>query len=187
LTFHTNGDLGLVQQLFDAITARKAHATSFIVGNWLEQHPDWAKRLVDGGIELANHTYAHLGFEKLSPARMLEEVSMCRDVLVRLNGKPGAFFRPSGTKNGIDSPSPAAMAAAGNAGYATVLGYDLDPFDYRDPGSSAVVSRTIAALHPGAIVSLHFGHPGTITALPLILDAIEQQGLTTVTASELLA
>lgn len=187
LTFHTNGDLGVIQRLFDVITRRQAKATAFIVGNWLEQHPDWAKRLVDGGFELANHTQTHLGFEKLSPATMLDEVSKCRDVLVRLNGRPGAFFRPSGTTNGIDSPSPAAMAAAGSAGYATVLGFDLDPFDYQDPGSSAVVSRTVAALHPGAIVSLHFGHPGTITALPLILDAIEQRGLTTVTASELLA
>jgi hypothetical protein len=44
--------------------------------------------------------------------------------------------------------------------------------DYKDPGSATVVHRVIAGLHPGAVVSLHFGHPGTIEALPAILDGI---------------
>jgi peptidoglycan/xylan/chitin deacetylase (PgdA/CDA1 family) len=67
-----------------------------------------------------------------------------------------------------------------------VLGFDVDPFDYQDPGAETVAQRTLAAVRPGAIVSLHFGHPGTIAALPAILDGLDARGLTPVTASAVL-
>lgn len=186
LTFHTNGDLVLAQQLLDLFATRKVHVTNFVVGNWLAQHPDWGKRLVDGGHEPANHTYTHTHFARLSPAQMSDEVTRCRDILAKTTGSGGRLFRPSNTANGIDSPSSAVLGVVGAAGYPTLLGYDVDPFDFKDPGSAAVSQRAIAALHPGAILSLHFGHPGTIAALPAILDAIDAKGLTAVTASALL-
>ena len=74
--------------------AARAH-DAFIVGNWLDANPDWAKQLVDGGHELANHTYTHPTFASLSPDEMTAEITRCRDVLIRLTGSGGAFFRPS--------------------------------------------------------------------------------------------
>ena len=186
LTFHTDGDLTLAHALLDVLAAHHTKVTTFVVGKWLDANPDWGHRLVDGGHELANHTYHHLTFAKLPPAEMATEITRCRDVLSRLGGTPGDFFRPSGTENGIDSPNAAVLAAAGAAGYSTVLGYDLDPTDYRDPGAAAVQQRVEAGLHPGAILSLHFGHRGTIDALPAIISAISARGLSIVTAGELL-
>jgi len=37
----------------------------------------------------------------------------------------------------------------------------------------------------GSIVSLHFGHPGTVEALPGILDDLQARGLQAVSASTL--
>ena len=68
------------------------------------------------------------------------------------------------------------LDVAGEAGYRTVLGFDVDPHDYEDPGADAVAQRTLAAVGPGSIVSLHFGHPGTIAALPAILDGLAAEG-----------
>ena len=68
-----------------------------------------------------------------------------------------------------------------------MLGFDVDPLDYTDPGAAAVTQRTLAAVKAGSIVSLHFGHPGTLAALPGILDGLAQKNLTPVTTSELLA
>jgi peptidoglycan/xylan/chitin deacetylase (PgdA/CDA1 family) len=186
LTFHTNGDLGLADQLLDILAARHVRITSFIVGNWLDANPDMAKRIADGGHEFANHTYTHPTFGQLSHDAMLDEVVRCRDVLVRLTGGPGAAFRPSGTDDGTSSPGEAILAVAGEAGYHTVLGFDVDPLDYDDPGAAAVTERTLSAVHPGAIVSLHFGHSGTVAALPAILDGLDQRHLSPVTVSKLL-
>jgi peptidoglycan/xylan/chitin deacetylase (PgdA/CDA1 family) len=186
LTFHTNGDLGLVDQLLDVLDAHHTKMTSFIVGDWLDANPDMAKRIAAGGHEFANHTYTHPTFQQLSRDAQLGEVVRCRDVLVRLTGGPGAAFRPSGTDDGTVSPGDQVLSVAAEAGYGTVLGFDVDPFDYDDPGAAVVTQRTLAAVHPGAIVSLHFGHPGTVEAMPAILDGLDQRNLTPVTVSTLL-
>jgi peptidoglycan/xylan/chitin deacetylase (PgdA/CDA1 family) len=186
LTFHTNGDLGLANQLLDVLATRHVRMTSFIVGNWLDANPSMAKRIADGGHEFANHTYTHPSFLQLSRSAQLDEVVRCRDVLIRLTGGPGAAFRPSGTDDGTASPGDQVLGVAAQAGYPTVLGFDVDPLDYQDPGADAVVQRTLAAVHPGAVVSLHFGHAGTVAALPAILDGLDQRHLAPVTLSTLL-
>jgi peptidoglycan/xylan/chitin deacetylase (PgdA/CDA1 family) len=186
LTFHTDGDLGLADQLLDVLEQHDVKMTSFIVGDWLEANPDLATRIADGGHEFANHTYTHPSFLPLSRDAQFDEITRCRDVLTRLTGGPGAAFRPSGTDDGTVSPGDQVLTVAADAGYAIVLGFDVDPLDYDDPGADAVVERTLAAVHPGAIVSLHFGHTGTVEAMPAILDGLEERDLTPVTVSTLL-
>jgi peptidoglycan/xylan/chitin deacetylase (PgdA/CDA1 family) len=186
LTFHTNGDVGLANQLLDIFAARKVHVTTFIVGEWLNANPSFAERIAADGHEFANHTYTHPTFGDLSPAGMTDEVTRCRDELVRLTGSGGRCFRPSGTDDGTSTPSDVVLQVAGAAGYPIVLGFDVDPLDYQDPGSSAVTQRTLDAVKAGSIVSLHFGHAGTVAAMPAILDGLDQRGLTPVTISTLL-
>ena len=186
LTFHVSGDRGLATRLLDLLRASRVQVTAFMVGSWLEQNADLAARFVDDGHELANHTYTHLTFPKLDRPTMRSEVERCRDVLQRTAGTPGRYFRPSGTVNGTDDPGAIVRAVASGAGYATIAGFDVDPSDYADPGAGAVAQRTIAAAHPGAIVSLHFGHTGTVDALPDILSALGDRGLRPVTLTDLL-
>ena len=187
LTFHTDGDLVLAQQLLDELADANVVMTAFVVGEWLDANPSWARKLLDGGHELANHTYTHPGFASLSPEEMRAEIDRCRDVLVRLGGSLGAFFRPSGADDGTAAASDVVLDVAGAAGYATVLGFDVDPLDYTDPGADVVVQRTLDGVRPGSIVSLHFGHPGTVAAIPAIVDGLRAKDLTPVHASQLLA
>jgi len=186
LTFHTDGDLGLVDQLLGVLSARKVPITAFVVGQWLDANPSYAKRLVDGGHELANHTYTHPSFASLSPGAMADEITRCRDVLARLAGTGGKYFRPSGTGDGTQRPADAVLTAAGDAGYPVVLGFDVDPLDYDQPGPDVVAQRVLDRAKAGSIVSLHFGYAGTVTALPKILDGLAQRQLTPVTTSQLL-
>lgn len=187
LTFHTNGDLALAEKLLKTVESRQVPITTFIIGSWLDANPKMAKRIMDGGHELANHTYTHPTFSSLSRAQVVTEITKCRDTLARLSGgQGGRWFRPSGFDDGTESPSAMVLEEAGKAGYQAVLGFDVDPLDYRDPGRDAVVSRTLATVKPGSIVSLHFGHQGTVDALPAILDGLADKRLQPVTLSTLL-
>jgi peptidoglycan/xylan/chitin deacetylase (PgdA/CDA1 family) len=185
LTFHTDGDPGLDQELLDRLGERGVRMTAFVVGRWLEGHPDWAARLAGAGHELANHTYSHPAFTSLSPPAMLDEVERCRDLLVRLAGGGGTFFRPSGTDDGTAVPPEVVQEVAARAGYPVVLGFDVDPLDYRDPAPATIVARTLGSVGPGSVVSLHCSHAGTVAALPGILDGLAARDLVPVTASEL--
>lgn len=187
LTFHTNGDLAQVRSILDIAEARHVPITAFVVGNWLDANPSMGARLVQGGHEVANHTYTHPTFERLTPAAMATEITRCRDVLARTTGGGGGtWFRLSGTEDGTAAPSAAALKAAGDAGYRGVVGFDVDPHDYQDPGAKAVVDRTLAAVQAGSIISLHMGHAGTIDALPAILDGLAARQLRPVTLTTLL-
>jgi peptidoglycan/xylan/chitin deacetylase (PgdA/CDA1 family) len=181
-TFHGSGDVALLRDLLAVAASHRVALTIFAVGNWLDANPDVARRILDAGHELGNHTYTHPSLGSLDTDHARAEITDCRDALARHAGSPGRWFRPSG----IEVPGPIILAAAAAAGYDTVVGYDIDPRDYQDPGAPAIRARTARGLHAGAIVSLHTGHRGTVDALGGMLDDATARGLRPVTVSELL-
>jgi peptidoglycan/xylan/chitin deacetylase (PgdA/CDA1 family) len=78
------------------------------------------------------------------------------------------------------------LEEAGAAGYAQVVGFDVDPHDYADPGAAAVAQRVADGIRPGSIVSLHLGHSGTVEAFDRMVTAIRARGLSPVVLGELL-
>lgn len=182
LTFHTSGDPSLCNALFEQARQLQAPITLFVVGSWLHDQPDTARRLLAEGHELANHTYTHPELGKLDAGQVAEEITRCRDELSSITGQPSRWFRPSG----IDAPTTLILEEAGKAGYGAVIGFDVDPLDYQDPGTSAVADRVRQRLHSGAIVSLHTSHQGTLDAFADIVSSIRAAGLQPVTVSQLL-
>jgi peptidoglycan/xylan/chitin deacetylase (PgdA/CDA1 family) len=183
LTFHGQGDAAIVRGALAALAAGGAKATVLAVGAWLRQQPGLATLVLDGGHELGNHTENHLNIAGMTEARMFAEINDCAATLRSLTGSAGTWFRPSQTVHS----TPAIRAQAAKAGYPTCLSYDLDSLDYTDPGADAVVRTTLAQVRNGSIVSLHFGHAGTVTALPGILDGLRAKGLHAVTMTELMS
>jgi peptidoglycan/xylan/chitin deacetylase (PgdA/CDA1 family) len=182
LTFHLGGNPTLVAELLDLLKASGITSTLFAIGDWLTANPDLGHRAVDNGHELGNHTKSHLSMLKLSRAAVRAEIVGGGQALIPFIGSIGKWFRPSGT----DVPTDLILEEAGTAGYAVSVGYDIDSTDYTEPGAAAVVARVKKQLHPGAIVSLHFGHRDTIDALPKIVDLLGAAGLTPVTVTGLL-
>ncbi len=182
LTFHGQGDERLVTRLLDELAGGGAHVTVLAVGTWLQQVPAMAKRILDGGHELGNHTQHHLDIKAMPADQAYAEIAACATEIKRLTGSIGTWFRPSQTVHS----TPAIEAQAAKVGYATCLSYDVDSLDFTDPGAAAITKATLAGVQPGSIVSMHFGHLGTVTALPAILDGLHRRGLRPVTMTELM-
>jgi len=182
LTFHTAGDIGIVQSILDEAGRLGAKATFFVVGIWAAANPAMVEKILAGGHELGNHTWSHINLTALPPQQMFEEIERCAAVLERQTGSISRWFRPSQT----DVPDAAILEQAGRVGYATSVGYDIDPLDYTNPGALLVESRVRARLHGGAIVSLHTLYTGTAAAFGPIVTAIRAVGLEPVTTSALL-
>jgi peptidoglycan/xylan/chitin deacetylase (PgdA/CDA1 family) len=182
LTFHGAGDPAIARDLLAIFAAHRAKVTVLAVGTWLESDHAIAHEIVGAGHELGNHTYRHLDIDSLSASAARAEIVRCRDLLVSLVGSPGAHFRPSQAQ----TATALVRTLAGSAGYPVCLSYDVDSLDYTDPGPSAVLAN-VAAARPGSIVSMHFGHPETVTAMPQVLADLADRGLSAVTASTLLA
>jgi peptidoglycan/xylan/chitin deacetylase (PgdA/CDA1 family) len=110
------------------------------------------------------------------------EIDACARTLRTVSGSIGRWFRPSQTPHATAT----IKAAAAEAGYRTCLSYDVDSLDYTDPGLAALVATTLEAVRPGSIVSLHFGHDGTVAAMPALPAGLRRLGPAPVTVTELL-
>jgi peptidoglycan/xylan/chitin deacetylase (PgdA/CDA1 family) len=181
LTYHASGDRALTQAMLDVLRSHDVQVTVFAVGTWLAANPDLGSRIVAEGHELGNHTKTHKSMGSLGPAVLAAEIDGGGQALVPFIGGIGRWFRPSG----IVVPTASILAQAGRTGYAYSIGYDLDTLDFQDPGANAVVANLQRGLQPGSIVSMHFGHQGTVEATPRILQHLDSVGLRHVTLSEL--
>ena len=68
-----------------------------------------------------------------------------------------------------------------------IILWDVDPLDWKRPGSAVVASRIIAATRPGSIILSHDIHSGTVDAMPVVFDTLLAKGFKFVTVSELIA
>jgi peptidoglycan/xylan/chitin deacetylase (PgdA/CDA1 family) len=183
LTFHGSGDADLTRQLLSAAHQSSTPITVFGVGTWLAANPDLASIILSDGHTLGNHTYTHPDLGTLDAAAVADEIVRCATVLDGLEGDNGRWFRPSG----IVVPTALILDQAGQAGYPVSVGYDVDPLDYEDPGSDAIVARVAQGLQPGSIVSLHTGHAGTVEAFPTLVQMIRSRHLEPALIGDLIA
>ncbi|MFB7514148.1 polysaccharide deacetylase family protein [Streptomyces sp. NPDC056144] len=182
LTFHGQGDPALARTLLGQAEKAGARVTVLAVGSWLDAHPAMARRILDGGHDLGNHTQRHTDINALGEAEAYAEIEACAARLRRLTGSVGTWFRPSRTQHA----TPAVLRAAQRAGYPHTLSYDVDSLDFTSPGATAILGNVTGSLEPGSVVSLHFGYPETAAALPLLLADLDRRGLRAVTTTELL-
>ncbi|MGV9278834.1 polysaccharide deacetylase family protein [Streptomyces griseosporeus] len=183
LTFHGQGDPATARALLTEAERHGARVTVLAVGTWLDDHPELARRILDGGHDLGNHTHRHLDIDAMPETEARAEITACAERLKRLTGSIGTWFRPSRAPRA----SPLVARLAREAGYPHVLSYDVDSLDYTAPGADAVTRTVLARVRAGSVVSLHFGHPDTVAALPAVLNALDRRGLRAVTTTELLS
>jgi peptidoglycan/xylan/chitin deacetylase (PgdA/CDA1 family) len=183
LTFHGQGPVPMADALLGEAERAHARVTVLAVGTWLGQYPQIAQRILRGGHDLGNHTMHHLNIAAMDAAGAYAEITGCAQRLRALTGTAGRWFRPSQTRYA----TPLIEREARRAGYPACVSYDVDSLDYTDPGPDAIVSTVLGSARPGSIISLHLGHPGTVTAMPAILHGLASRGLRPVTLTELLS
>ncbi|MEU6258942.1 polysaccharide deacetylase family protein [Streptomyces sp. NPDC047043] len=181
LTFHGQGDPAIARAILTEAEKHGAQITVLAVGTWLDQHPELARRVLDGGHDLGNHTQRHLDVNGMSEADARAEITACADRLKQLTGSIGTWFRPSRAPRA----SPLVARLARGAGYPHVLSFDVDSLDFTKPGADAVTRKVLAEVRNGSVVSLHFGYPDTVAALPAVLEELTRRGLSAVTTTEL--
>jgi len=182
LTFHGAGDKAMANKLLGILKSTQTPVTVFAVGAWLKADNSIAKRILDDGHDLGNHTMNHLQSKTLSAAKLDSEISGCATELISLIGNHGKFFRPSGTQYSTALIRKTAL----KYGYKKCISYDVDSHDYQDVGKASVVKNVMSTVKNGSIVSLHFGHQDTIDALPTLLTQLHAKGLAPVTLSTML-
>ena len=183
LTFHGAGDLKIARDLLAIVSDTKTPISVMAVGNWLSANPEIGKEILAGGHDLGNHTYNHKAMLHLNLKEAQAEIEKGKAALTASVGSSQKYFRPSGTPKSNSIIRKAALSA----GYSNCITYDVDTLDYQDPKASAIISNCMKSIKNGSIVSLHFGHKNTVTALPKLITELKSAGLSPVTLSTLLS
>lgn len=171
------------QKLLDVLRRERVRATFFVVGKFVDAHPELVQMEAQEGHEIASHTYSHLRLPLLgSDALIREELRLGHDAIRRaVPGHPSPdFFRPPGGEY-----NDTVLRYAENFRYTNVLWTD-NPGDYRPGLTAAELTRLLLRdANPGGIILIHSGVDITIQVLPGVLRELKRRGYTFVTCSEM--
>jgi peptidoglycan-N-acetylglucosamine deacetylase len=182
MTFDDGPSAKLTPELLDILAAHHIHATFFVLGQNVVDHPEILQRAVREGHEIGNHSWSHPAFKKMRDDSVRTELEKTDDAIKAAIGTRPVLMRP---------PYGSITARQkqwiyGEFGYRTIL-WDVDPLDWKRPGSAVVTSRIVRETRPGSIILSHDIHPGTIQAMPATFDQLQEKGFKFVTVSELIA
>jgi len=182
MTFDDGPHPKLTPKLLDMLKERNIKATFFVIGKCVAEYPDIAKRIVDEGHEIANHSWNHPQLTKLSASAFDAEISQTTDAIVKATGvRPVTMRPPYGAIN-------ATLTKRLNDEYGlSVILWSVDPQDWKIRKSDHVSGHIIKNTAPGSIILAHDIHPSTIDAMPATFDALQSKGYKFATVSELIA
>jgi peptidoglycan/xylan/chitin deacetylase (PgdA/CDA1 family) len=184
ITIDDGPDPDVTPAVLDQLAGASARATFFCVGERVLHHAGLARRIIQAGHSIENHTLTHRhSFSLLGPGAMRAEIARAQDSIARVTGSAPKFFRaPAGLRNPFLDPIlrdlGLCLTSWTRRGYDTVNG-----------NPDAVYRRLTHKLAAGDILLLHDGHaarsaadrPVVLEVLPRLLDAVRTQRLTPVT------
>ncbi len=68
----------------------------------------------------------------------------------------------------------------------SVIIWSLDTFDWKRPPPAQIVKETVQRIKPGAVILCHDIHPGTIEAIPVLIDDLKKQGYSFKTVTQMI-
>jgi peptidoglycan/xylan/chitin deacetylase (PgdA/CDA1 family) len=181
LTFDDGPSATLTPKLLDLLAAHHIKATFFVIGENVAEHPEIVARAAQEGHEIANHSWSHPNFGKMSDESVRRQLQQTDDAIKNATGKRPTLMRPP--YGSITAREKRWIHA--EFGYDIIL-WDVDPYDWKRPGPAVVRNRILKETRPGSIVLSHDIHPGTIEAMPSTFDELEAKGFKFVTVAELI-
>jgi peptidoglycan/xylan/chitin deacetylase (PgdA/CDA1 family) len=169
-------------RLLEMLKQRGIKATFFCCGQCVAEFPEIAKRIVDEGHEIANHSWSHPNLIPMSESAVRDQLERTHQVIKQATGVEPKNFRPP---YGNFTQRQRNWAAA-TYGYKIIL-WDVDTLDWQHRNPAKTESIALAQTRSGSIVLQHDIHKTTVDAMPATLDALAAKGFKFVTVSELLA
>lgn len=161
-------------------------ATFFVNGNHIEQHFEEAKKIVESGHELGNHTYSHQRMIFKSPSFIEEEIEKT-DELIRQAGYTGDIhFRPPNGKKLLFLPY-----YLSKHNRKTIM-WNMEPDSYPElaADSEKIIAYVTENIEPGSIILLHVMFDNekreSLESIKGIVSALKEKGYSFKTVSELI-
>lgn len=169
-------------RLLDILKAKRVNATFFLLGKkGVARYPQLVRREASEGHELANHSWSHPRLTEVSDKEIRRQLSLVQRQIKDLTGRTPTLMRPP---QGRTDQRVAKVSR--ELGLTQIL-WTVTAKDYRDHDPKLIQRRVLVGAARDGIILLHDIYPGTVPAVPAIIDGLRKQGLTPVTVSQLFA
>ena len=180
LTFD-DGPSPYTDRLLQILKDNDAKATFFLIGNKVAANPAGAKRVVDAGMELGNHTWEHPNMTTIPPGNIADQFKRANDAITSATGQTPKLWRPAG---GLTDDAVNQVAA--QQGLAAIL-WDVIPFDWmNDSNTPATRYMLMSQVKPGSVVLFHDTYSSTVDVVYQFIPVLKANGYHMVTVSQLL-
>jgi len=190
ITFDDGPNPFYTPYILDILKEYDIPATFFLVGKNVEEYPDIARRIVEEGHSIGNHTYSHKSLIPLSAQATYEQIKKAEKAIEDATGVRPTLFRPP---RGVYSSY--AMKLMREERYTMVL-WDVSSEDWAELPAKKIVSNIVRRVKPGSIILLHDSgdlvtfnggnRSATVDALPLIIESLREKGYDFVTIDQMI-
>jgi len=148
ITFDGGPDERWTPQVLDVLAAHGALATFFVIGTYVDRHPELMQRIVREGHALGNHSHDHPSYPLVSSAERRRDLRACAAALAPYP-QPLRLFRPPYLDQCV-----ASRFDSWRLGYAVVT-CSRHANDWEDRPSEEMTGVLNETIRGGDIVMLH--------------------------------
>lgn len=190
LTFDDGPNEPYTSEILDILDKYGIKATFFVIGQNVEEYPAVAKRIIQEGDVLANHSYSHQANHALTDYGA-KDMDKAEEVIFKTLGiKPHLYRPPHGKKTPweLDEVKDQKMIE---------VTWDVAAPELNKTSAVSLADKIVGKVKPGKIILLHDGYGTshntskankslTVEALPLIIEKLQAEGYSFATVPELL-
>ncbi|MEU9716784.1 polysaccharide deacetylase family protein [Streptomyces sp. NPDC047976] len=149
LTFDDGPDPRYTPAVLDTLARYGVRAMFFVCGEMATENRDLLRRMASEGHAIGNHTWTHPLIPSLSRSALEAEIGRTSEVVHQVTGQAPLWFRaPYGAWN-------RAAFEIGADLNMEPFAWTVDTLDWKEPGSTTIISRVLSGAGPGVVVLNH--------------------------------
>src|SRR2546427_6085317 len=125
------------ERILDVLGSYDLSATFFMLGRQVALFPQAARRVIEAGHEIGNHSYSHPVYLLRSPSETRAQLERAQEIIVNVTGARPRFARPP-----CGVRTPAYFTAARQLGLRTVQ-WSVAGFDWKERTGEEIAERVL--------------------------------------------
>jgi peptidoglycan-N-acetylglucosamine deacetylase len=175
-------------RLLEVLARHDVRATFFLIGRYVQQRPEIARQIAEGGHIVGNHTFTHPLLIFKSVAEIRREFSDCGSAIRDAIGEHSNLIRPP-----FGGRRPAGLRIARELGLEPVM-WNVTGYDWSAPPAAVIERKVAKRIRGGDVVLLHDGghkqmgtdRSQTVLATDRLIQRYKAEGYEFVTIPEMM-
>ena len=177
LTFDDGPHSVYTKELLEGLKKRGIKATFFLMGSNIEGNEELVRQMKQDGHLIGNHGYRHVQMTEEGAEKVRESVEKTGKIIGEIIGEEPEYLRPPYGDWNEELAEKMDL---------TPVFWSVDSLDWKYQNTPKITSRVLKDVEDGDIILMHDIFPTSVESALEIVDTLQEQGYTFVTADELI-